>query len=532
MSENSIAQAEVQAEAAEAANESRTTESRSLVANSVAMVISRLLTPIFGWAGSVVIARTLSPDDWGMYSFIFGLLGVMAVVTDLGVGRVVIARLADADQEQFGTVAGSFISLRIALGFLGHLIALVYALIIGLDPWVLGVVALAGATVSLATPGNAYLILFQSRLKLVYTATWDVLAQIAQFALILVVMWVHPALWAFVLPPIAKEIVVLASRIVAVRRGRLDGLRPTFGAPFSLWLPMLREAIPISIGLALITVLTNVDTLMLERLDTIDNVGLYAIGTKFASVLVLAVSALAIPFTTAMVRSWGTDAPGFRSRSRQSFTVAAVLGGLAVVGFVPSSTRIVSLLYGEGFEPSAEPARLLVLSAAFSGITMIAMAVLVSAQRLRAFPWFAGAGVALNIALNLVLIPRMSMEGAAVATLATEALLCLALLVLVRFSTAGKGVVPWGSLFRQAIVVVGIAVPSFILVEVDGLPWIAVTAVACVVHVLVSFASGSLDRGIRLPFLHRGAEPEGAEVEEQGVTAQAGDPQAKSGEDR
>lgn len=479
-------------------------ESRSLASNGVAMVLSRLVTPVFGWAGSVVVARTLSPEAWGQYSFVFGLLGLMAVVTDLGVGRVVIGRLADSTRESFGAVAGSFIALRIALGALGYAVALGYAWIVGLDPAVVAVVALAGSTVLLATPANALLILFQSRLKLVHTATWDIVAQVVQFGLILVVVRVHPTLLAFVLPPIAKELIVLGSRVVIMRLGGLDGRVPHYRRPFRLWGEMLREAIPISIGLALITVLTKIDTLMLERLDSMESVGLYAIGYKFSDVLVLAVSALAVPFTTALVRAWGSgDEAHFRARTRQAVTVAAGLCGLAVVGFVPAADEVIGLLYGPQFVEAATAARLVVLAAAFSSVTMIALAVLVSAQKLRVFPWIAAGGVALNVGLNVVLIPRWSMAGAAAATLVTEALLAVAFLVLTRRSTRVERLVPWGPLLRQACVVLGLVAPAAVLVAVDGLPWIPVAAVACTLHIVATVACGCLDGGIRIPVLDR-----------------------------
>ena len=82
-------------------------QSRSLVTNSSVLVASRIITAVFGWAGTVVIARTLSPEDWGQYAFVFGLLGIMALITDLGVGRVVLARLA-ADDHDDSSCSGYF----------------------------------------------------------------------------------------------------------------------------------------------------------------------------------------------------------------------------------------------------------------------------------------------------------------------------------------------------------------------------------------------------------------------------------------
>ena len=58
---------------------------------TLAVVLSRVVVAALGWAGSVIIARALDAEQWGQFSFVFALLGVMSIVTDLGVGRVVLA---------------------------------------------------------------------------------------------------------------------------------------------------------------------------------------------------------------------------------------------------------------------------------------------------------------------------------------------------------------------------------------------------------------------------------------------------------
>src|SRR5690349_6902640 len=98
--------------------------------NTLALLLSRLAISIMGWAGTVLIARLLSPTDWGVFSFVFGLLGMMSIITDLGVGRVVLARLLDEDSDP-EAFASSFVALRAALGLLGYGIAVGYVVLMG-----------------------------------------------------------------------------------------------------------------------------------------------------------------------------------------------------------------------------------------------------------------------------------------------------------------------------------------------------------------------------------------------------------------
>ena len=467
-------------------------QSRSLVTNSSVLVVSRIITAVFGWAGTVVIARTLSPEDWGQYAFIFGLLGIMALITDLGVGRVVLARLAADDHDEARQVAGSFILLRGLLGTLGFAVAIAYAALTGLSVTMVAVVAFAATSVILATPANALLVLYQARLRLVPVALWDIVAQLVQFALVLVVAWASPSLAWFIIPAIAKELVVLVARTTGVLRGSLGSV-PDFSAGTKYWGEMLREAIPISIGFALIMLLTKVDILILQRLDTYDAVGMYAIGYKFSDLVIMVTVTISVPITTVLVWSWPDDPETFRHRTRQAMVVAGGLGALASIGFWPTADFFVGLLYGETFVPASHAARILVVSSAISGVTNIGLVALVAARKLSVFPWVAGAGVLLNVGLNYLAIPRWSYDGAAVATLITEVVMFVACLIVVQASLRIRGSVPWGPLIRQILLAASVIAPAAVLIGFSGWPWPPVIIVALVLFVALVEYSGSLE---------------------------------------
>ena len=467
-------------------------ESRSLISNSGVMVASRVVTAAIGWAGTVVIARTLSPDDWGRYSFIFGLLGVLALVTDLGVGRAVLARLTAADPEEAKEVAGSFILLRVVLGILGFVIAVLYAAATGLSPALVAVVAFAATGVVLATPAHALFVLYQARLRLAPVALWDAGAQLVQLGLILLVAHIHPSLAWFIVPAIAKEVVNLAARSFGVLRGAA-GPVPDFSAGARYWGEMLREAIPISIGYALVMLLTRVDILILQLMDTYESVGRYAIGYKFSDLTVTVVTTLSLPLTTVLIKAWPDQGNVFRHRTRQAMVVAGGLGLLAAIGFWPTAGYFVGLLYGEDFVEAAGAARMLVVAGALSGITNIGIVALIAARKLTVFPWVAAGGVLLNLALNYVAIPRWSYHGAAAATLVTESVLLVACLVLVQRSIPMRGIVPWGPLARQVLLAVSVAAPATVLIGYSGWPWPPVVVAALVVFVAMAEFSGSTE---------------------------------------
>lgn len=462
-------------------------DNRAVNRNSTALLASRVAMSAMGWAGSILIARLLSPEGWGQFSFVFGLLGLLSIVTDLGVGRVVLARLLDSDAEEVSRVAGAFVALRLLLGLIGYALALAFVVLLDYPAIVVQATAVAGVVVVLATPAQALSVLFQSRLRLTAVALAEALGQVVQLLLTVLAALFAPLLLVFVLPFVINEAVVLVLLLRRVRRGD--------GGPVSMrqlqlrrWRGMLIEALPLTIGAALTALLHKIDVLLLSRLDTFEAVGLYTVGYKFADVLLLVASAVVAPVMTLLVVAWPGDTDGFRARVRKTSAVLVLFGTLAVGVFWSAAEPLIGLLYGAGFTPAAHSARLLVLGAALAMLTSLGLYVLVAAGKQRLYPWVGLAGLLLNVVLNVVLIPRYSFEGAAVATIITEAALLLAIWILAARTVRVPGLLPLGQVVGLALVTVA----AVVLGELTSglLPW---PVLAAAVGLVVLTAAWALD---------------------------------------
>lgn len=474
---------------------------RAAVRNSIAMLGSRVVIAVMGWGGSIVIARMLAPDAWGQFSFVFGLLGLLSVITDLGVGPVVLARLMDADDREVAQVAGSYITLRLVLGLLGYFVALGYVLALSYPSEVVRATAVAGIVVVLATPSHALSVLFQSRLRMTVVAAAETAGQVVQLALTVLAAVFAPTLLIFVLPFVVNELVTIWLKLRSVRRGG-SGPVPSWSAGSSRWRGMLVEAIPLTIGTALVTLLSRVDVVMLSRLDTFDAVGLYTVGYKFADALELVSLAVVTPVLTLLVHAWSKDNEEFRRRSRETVLALTVLAAVAITAFWASAQPLLTVLYGPRFEASTLSSRLLVTGSSLSMITYVGFTVLVAAGRGRLYPIVGVIGLALNIGLNLVLIPRRSFDGAAVATVITEAVVAVAIWVLITWSVPVDRLFPWAQVLGMVVVTVAIVAASTALEA--RIPWPALVPL-CVLTTLGSAWALRLPAVVAAPAYARNA---------------------------
>ncbi|MCW2595787.1 MAG: hypothetical protein JWP39_1675, partial [Jatrophihabitans sp.] len=273
-------------------------------------------------------------------------------------------------------------------------------------------------------------------------------------------------------------------------RSRSLGLRPSRHVDVHRWRRMLGEAVPLAIGLALTIAMMKIDILMLSLLDTFEAVGQYSIGYKFSDMIDTIVLAAVAPVSMMLVAAWPSQPNIFRERSRTAATVFTLAGGVCVVAFWPSAAQVIRLLYGERFVQAAPAARLLVVGAAVMALVILGIFLLTAAEKQRRYPAVALFGLSLNVGLNLLLIPRLSYYGSAIATVITWAVTVVLLWVVVARSMPVRGLLPLRDLASLAVVIAAVACVGYYLVQWLPAWWPVVSASAVVAFIGLAMLFG------------------------------------------
>lgn len=387
-----------------------------LLANSGALVASRLAIAVLGWSGTVLISRSLSLEQFGQFTLIFTVLGLMSVITDMGIGRIAVSGMLDSSSADPGAFAGTYVVLRATLGAVGYVLVLLVVWAVGYPAVVLEATAVAGVVILLATPSHALDVVFQARLRMGTVAASHAGGMLAQLALTAAIAAAGGSVLLFTVPAVLCELVVICWKLPLARR--LLPLR--FRVELRTWRALLREAAPLSLGIGLATVYYRIDTVLLSKLDSFDSVGIYGVAYKFVDVMHFVATAVTIPLLTLLVRAWPADLSGYRDALRRGAALLGLLGGLALTGLLGFAGPVTSILYGANYAAGADATRVLALSELLTFFASLALTCLIAAGRHRGYPLVMLGGLVLNIGLNLVAIPRWSYLGAAFATLVTE----------------------------------------------------------------------------------------------------------------
>lgn len=198
---------------------------------------------------------------------------------------------------------------------------------------------------------------------------------------------------------------------------------------FELDRPLLREmnrfGMPLVPSGLFLWALNFSDRFFLVKLSGPREVGLYSIGVRVASAIILLLAAFRTAWP-AFAYSIEDDDEAARTYSFVLTYLVAITSWMALALGV-LAPWLVDLLTTEEFHSAERVVAPLAFAAAVFGAYIVVVIGIGRARRTRSNWWITGAAAALNIVLNIALIPEFGMMGAAVATIGAYATLFLAM---------------------------------------------------------------------------------------------------------
>jgi len=374
---------------------------------------------------TLLVARTTGPTGVGIYALLRVLPGLVGVVISAGLPGAVTYFIAGPDREN-RRLPLTIVAISLVGGLVGMGLWTAAAPVLRstLFPELsLLLVLLAGVTVLTQ--------LVVATAKSCSQGTDDLRG--ANLVILNEEFMFLPAyggLWAFGLRGYAASIagLLIADLATALlgwwrlaRRRFFEGAdRPSFELTRRISLYGLRAQVG-----GVVTLLNlRLDFLLINVMTGPAVLGVYAIGSKFAELLKIPSLALTYVLYPTYSRD---DQQTAALKARQLIPRA---GGLAAAAIVPlwlAATYVIPALYGADFRGAIRPAHIILLGLALEGVAAVITAFLYGIGRPGLNSWGASAGLAVTLALDLLLIPRFGATGAATASAIAYATSALAL---------------------------------------------------------------------------------------------------------
>jgi len=174
------------------------------------------------------------------------------------------------------------------------------------------------------------------------------------------------------------------------------------------------DVFPIGLGIVLSAVYFRIDVLLVQLWLGTEAVGGYNAVFRLVDAMRLFPAAL-----LAVALPWLCRARNYGPLRDVAATVTIVATAAAASAWV-GADRIVTLLFGSGYETAVPALRILLLAFPFLSLNLALTHQLIGWNRPRSYAAICAAALVANLALNVWLIPAYAVEGAAWATVGTE----------------------------------------------------------------------------------------------------------------
>lgn len=401
---------------------------RPVLANSVALIVLRATNLAARLVLLFVLARLVSPAEFGVVVFALSIVEIAKVLSDFGMDTLAIREYAlEREDSQRARFAASLAAAKLLFG-VGVYAALAGYFVLTRSRPQAEVGLVLGLSILTALLTNFSLDYFQGRLRVLRVLPRVLLLNLALTLIAVVLLPRIPALNAKVLCFSLIEALTGIALLLALRQERLLG-SPTFA--FREVAPLLRRSLPVATTAIIIMVYSRMDVLVLSsRLGEVA-VGYYGIAYRLTEPFQIAAAAFGLSvFSRFSALFHAASAAALRPLAARYIVSTLGYGAATALALGLLAPPLVSR-WLPAYESAIPILRILAGALVFRTLNSTLAGILQGAGRFRLLTGLALWNLVLTYGLLVVWVPRFGGAGAAWAALIGEGLNSMMQLTLV-----------------------------------------------------------------------------------------------------
>jgi len=359
-------------------------------------------------------------EVFGQYGFVLSVLVLLAVISDKGLNTYQSRQIAFIkDKTEIGRLIGSSIIARLFAIVIVVAIAFVIAYFIDKPNSVKQFMRFAAMAmgVNFIMGGFSATLLGYERSRL-----YGLLAMFTQ--LILTLLGFAALLLGYGLYGIGVahlvSAVVATLFIAIVVNTRVCKL--SFHIELSAPWVFIKTAFPLAVTAILMTIYYRADFVMLSFMKGDEAVGYYNSAYALINGMLMISTSFSAAVLPRLSSYFNTDKTSMNNVYQTGFKYLMYFGLAVALGTVFVAGPLYRIVYPESYLPGVISLKILIWALALMFINSIQSSYMIASNWKRSLMYITAVGAALNIRLNFIFIPRYSYQGAAIATLISEAL--------------------------------------------------------------------------------------------------------------
>jgi O-antigen/teichoic acid export membrane protein len=389
---------------------------RKYFANTSWLMAERIIRMTVALFVGVYVARYLGPERFGLLSYANSFVGLFLALATLGLDSIVIRELVknpESRNELLGTAFGLKIFGTIIMWFF----ILVSVPIIENDNQTNIFIAILSFAI-LFQVFNVIDFNYQAEVKSKYVVKVQFFQLIFSSSTKLFLIFIKaPLLWfvwvycfdTFLLAIGLVVIYMIKSGNFLLWRWKWEFART-----------LMRDSWPLILSGIIVSIYVNIDQVMIKHMIDEQAVGIYAIATRISTAWYFIPIAITSSMFPAILNAKYNNSSIYQQRLQALYDILVWLAILIAIVILCLSESIIDLLVGQEYAPAASVLSIAIIAGIFTNIGLINNKFFEAENRQIDILYRSLLGVSVNIFLNIILIKKYGVYGAAMATVAAQ----------------------------------------------------------------------------------------------------------------
>ena len=395
--------------------------SSKVAQNTLYLVSASVAQKAFSFIYFTLIARFIGVENVGLYVTALSYSSLFSILTDLGLTPVLIRETAKGGEHSSQEILGNVLTAKVLLSLAAYAILMVLGFLLGLPLPLRQLIFISGIIMVLDACSLTFYGVLRGHQNLRYEAMGVVGSQLTTILFGSIVLWFRGPVILLLLSLAAGSLFnIFWGFFVLSRRYKII---PKFIFNKKLLKTMIAFALPFALAGIFTKVYSYIDTVLLSSFLGSKAVGYYSIPSKITFAFQFIPMAFAAALFPAMSKFFVQDKIQLERLFEKGMIFLAMLALPLSFGIGALAELVIMKIYGPAYLPSVLPLKILLTSLVFAFLGFPIGALLNACHRQTVQTAAMGAVMTINIIMNIILIPKIGVVGAAIAALTGNFLL-------------------------------------------------------------------------------------------------------------
>ena len=396
-------------------------QTKTIFKNMSWLFVSQIITSICGFIWTILMARYLGVEQYGIFGFAVSLTGILCILFDFGIGIHSVRHIA-TDYDSAPKYLGNAIPLKGLFSIFGFFVILIVLILMNCDELTITVTLLITIEQIIKKFVELMTATFQAFEEGKFQGISNTLLNVLTFIFILIAIYTDLGLYGIAIAYIAANMIAL---IYCYRILTKHLTKPHYEFDKKFCKMVTIAALPFAATAILSSIYYSIDMVMLTNMVGSYATGIYNATYKLIGVLTLfygIYSAVIFPVMSKFFKNNESMLLTLYEKSIKYLLLAIIPIAIATMYY---SKDIIHLIYGHQYDAASSILSILIWTVCLLFVSGAGNTLLNASYKEVTVTKIYAIAAVFNVALNFILIPYLSYDGAAITTVLSDVLIVI-----------------------------------------------------------------------------------------------------------